>query len=144
MDLLAYLHLHQDRYVSLQELHQQVWPGRVVSDTAVRGTIKKLRNLLGDTNIAEPKYIKSLSKRGYKLVCEVSAYTELLMSETVVASSLSVELEMLQVSGGYANVLKQHEIISLRPAKLLFLVLLLFLSAVIIWFTLQWQQYPAF
>jgi DNA-binding winged helix-turn-helix (wHTH) protein len=140
LELLAYLHLHQDRYVSLQELHQQVWPGRVVSDTAVRGTIKKLRNLLGDTNIAEPKYIKSLSKRGYKLVCDVSLCTELLMSETAGPAGLAVELDMLQVSGGYADALKQPDIISIRPAKLLSLALMLFLGAVIIWFALQWQQ----
>jgi DNA-binding winged helix-turn-helix (wHTH) protein len=140
LDLLAYLHLHQDRYVSLQELHQQVWLGRVVSDTAVRGTIKKLRNLLGDTNIAEPKYIKSLSKRGYKLVCDVSAYTEVIMSETTDSAGLVAELDMLQVSGGYADVLKQPDIISIRPAKWLSLGLMLFLGAVIIWFALQWQQ----
>lgn len=140
LDLLAYLYLHQDRYISLQELHQQVWPGRVVSDTAVRGTIKKLRNLLGDTNITEPKYIKSLSKRGYKLVCDVSAYTEVLMSETTDPAGLVVELDMLQVSGGYADALKQPDIISIRPAKLLSLTLMLFLGAFIIWFALPWQQ----
>ncbi|WP_052749016.1 winged helix-turn-helix domain-containing protein [Arsukibacterium ikkense] len=73
IELLEYLCHQRHRYVSLQELHESVWPGRIVSDTAVRGTIKKLRLLLADEDINQPNYIKSISKRGYKLICPVSA-----------------------------------------------------------------------
>ncbi len=47
IDVLCYLIQHSSRYVSLQELHREVWAGRVVTDTAVRRTISKLRTLLG-------------------------------------------------------------------------------------------------
>lgn len=70
-DVLCYLLVHRERFVSLQELHEQVWSGRVVSDTAVRRTISKLRLALADTDTNEPRYIKSLMKRGYQLICSV-------------------------------------------------------------------------
>lgn len=115
LELLAYLYLHRDRYISLQELHEQVWSGRIVSDTAVRGTIKKLRNLLDDTNVAEPKYIKSLSKRGYKLVCYIS--------ENAGPGDLQlIPLDMLgtipEVSGGVAERAELLEPIAFHPARI--------------------------
>ncbi|MDZ7868523.1 MAG: winged helix-turn-helix domain-containing protein [Rheinheimera sp.] len=73
LELLRYLCNHADRYVSLQELHEQVWADRIVSDTAVRSSIKKLRHLLDDNDLSNPKYIKSVSKRGYRLVCPLQA-----------------------------------------------------------------------
>lgn len=69
IEVLCYFIQHADRFVSLQELHQQVWQGRVVTDTAVRRTISKLRILLGDNDTEQPKYIRSQMKRGYQLVC---------------------------------------------------------------------------
>ena len=76
IELLCYLIQHPDRFVSLQELHQQVWQGRVVTDTAVRRTISKLRTLLGDNDNEQPKYIRSQMKRGYQLVCQAVACSE--------------------------------------------------------------------
>lgn len=69
IEVLCYFIQHADRFVSLQELHQQVWQGRVVTDTAVRRTVSKLRALLGDNDAEQPKYIRSQMKRGYQLVC---------------------------------------------------------------------------
>ncbi|WP_306520621.1 winged helix-turn-helix domain-containing protein [Rheinheimera sp.] len=137
LELLAYLYSHRDRYSSLQELHDQVWPGRVVSDTAVRGTIKKLRTLLGDSDIAEPKYIKSLSKRGYKLICDVADFP-IAAAESIAPPGTDVDL--LHVSGGYTAAPEQPEIHLHRPVRLFALVLLLFVSAAMLWLVLLWQQ----
>ncbi|MCC5854819.1 MAG: winged helix-turn-helix domain-containing protein [Idiomarina sp.] len=65
-DVLCYLIAHHQRYVSLQELHEQVWVGRIVSDTAVRRTISKLRSILNDTERDQPLFIRSGMKRGYQ------------------------------------------------------------------------------
>ena len=62
--LQLYLYQQRERYVSLEELHQQVWADRVVSDSAVRSCIKKLRTVLDDHDVSQPRYIKSVSKRG--------------------------------------------------------------------------------
>lgn len=74
-ELLHYLYLHQGRYVSLSELHEELWRGRIVSDTAVRRTVSKLRTLLGEDG-SQQGYIRSLSKRGYKLVIPEAADLE--------------------------------------------------------------------
>ncbi|WDE12170.1 winged helix-turn-helix domain-containing protein [Thalassomonas haliotis] len=70
--VLLYLYQHHDTYISMDELHENVWQGRVVSDAAVRRTISKLRLLFKDDHKV-PRYVKSLPKRGYKLICPVSA-----------------------------------------------------------------------
>lgn len=70
-DVLCYLIIHRERLVPLAELHEQVWKGRVVSDTAVRRTISKLRQVLGDTDSQNPRYVKSVMKRGYQLICPI-------------------------------------------------------------------------
>jgi DNA-binding winged helix-turn-helix (wHTH) protein len=67
-EVLSYLIKNSERYVSLQELHTEVWAGRVVTDTAVRRVISKLRVHLGDTDPETPIYIKSQMKRGYQFI----------------------------------------------------------------------------
>ncbi len=106
LELLRYLCCHTDRYVSLSELHERVWSDRIVSDTAVRSSIKKLRNLLDDNDLANPKYIKSVSKRGYKLVCPVQAVVDetaanLAVSQTATPDEVTEPL-LSQIHGGNA------------------------------------------
>ena len=64
--LLTYFYEHQGRVISLEELHQNIWPGQIVTDTAVRRTVSKLRSALDDTDPQNPTYIYSVMKRGYR------------------------------------------------------------------------------
>ena len=70
LDVLLYFIENNKRYITMDELHENLWQGRIVSDAAVRRIISKLRILFNDDHKA-PSYIKSLSKKGYKLVCNV-------------------------------------------------------------------------
>ena len=81
IEVLCYLIEHRERFVSLKELHENIWAGRVVTDTAVRRTISKLRTLLDDNETENPRYIKSQMKRGYQLVCSVGAESVATLSE---------------------------------------------------------------
>jgi DNA-binding winged helix-turn-helix (wHTH) protein len=72
--VLIYLIEHHERYISMEELHEKLWQGRCVSDAAVRRIISKIRLVLNDDH-KNPKYLQSLSKRGYKLICSVSHLT---------------------------------------------------------------------
>jgi DNA-binding winged helix-turn-helix (wHTH) protein len=72
MEVLSYLIEQQPRIVSLEELHTNVWPNQIVTDTAVRRVISKLRTAFSDTDTKNPKYIKSVMKRGYQLIAPVS------------------------------------------------------------------------
>jgi len=69
--LLTYLYKNGNRYVSMAELHENVWQDRCVSDAAVRRAIGKLRLLFNDDH-KSPSYIQSIPKRGYKLICLIS------------------------------------------------------------------------
>lgn len=62
IDVLCYLIMHADRFVSQKELHAEVWTGRIVPDTTVRRTISKLRAVLGDSDTENPRHIKSQMK----------------------------------------------------------------------------------
>ncbi|RXJ73479.1 hypothetical protein CS022_09550 [Veronia nyctiphanis] len=68
--VLLYLIANKDKFVTLEELHENVWSGRVVSDSAVRQSIAKLRKVLGDDS-ESPQYIKSVPRKGYRLVCSI-------------------------------------------------------------------------
>ncbi|MEI5604422.1 winged helix-turn-helix domain-containing protein, partial [Streptomyces brasiliscabiei] len=64
MEVLSYLIEHQPRVISLEELHSNVWQNQIVTDTAVRRIISKLRNAFSDIDTKKPQYIKSQMKRG--------------------------------------------------------------------------------
>lgn len=67
IDALSLLCERQGEYVTTSALMELIWEGRIVSDAAVRGTIRKLRAALGD-NTKQPNYIQSSPKRGYRLI----------------------------------------------------------------------------
>lgn len=72
MDLLVYLASHTNQVVSRSELEASVWQGTVVGYDTLTGAIQKLRRALGDDR-AHPRYIETLSKRGYRLIAPVRA-----------------------------------------------------------------------
>jgi len=71
LEVLSYFCENENRYISMSELHENVWKDRCVSDAAVRRSIGKLRQLFNDDH-KDPSFIQSLPKRGYKLICQVS------------------------------------------------------------------------
>jgi DNA-binding winged helix-turn-helix (wHTH) protein len=87
LEVLLFFIDNTDRYITLQELHDTLWSGRIVSDAAVRRIISKLRILFNDDH-KTPNYIKSLSKRGYKLICNIEYYDEP-SNESLLSSSSS-------------------------------------------------------
>lgn len=68
--LLMYLVNNRDKYSSIQELHDHVWEGRFVSDSAIRKTISMLRKHLSIPG-QDTSYIEVAHKRGYKIICKV-------------------------------------------------------------------------
>ncbi len=59
------------RVVTREDLHRSVWSDVIVSDDALTRCIRELRRLLGDDARA-PKYIETISKRGYRLIAPVT------------------------------------------------------------------------
>ena len=67
MEVLMALAARRGQVVSREELLAAVWPGAVVGDEALTQSIIKLRRALGDAP-RSPKYIETISKRGYRLI----------------------------------------------------------------------------
>ncbi len=71
MDVLMYLIVNRDRVVHADELLDKLWIGRVVEESTIHRHINQLRSALGDS-ARDPKYIKTVSKRGYQAIATVS------------------------------------------------------------------------
>ena len=71
-DVLAYLVQHRDRVVAKEELMDQLWGGRFVSEAAVTSRIKQARRALGDDGQSQ-RMIKTLHGRGYRFVARFEA-----------------------------------------------------------------------
>ena len=74
-ELLRFFCQNQTEIVSRDELIEQVWHGRVVTDNAVNRVITKLRKVLAD-DPKQPKFIATFPKKGYKFIAQVSLINE--------------------------------------------------------------------
>jgi pimeloyl-ACP methyl ester carboxylesterase len=72
IELLIFLLQHRDRVVSRDEIFDEVWNGRAVSDAALSSRIKSLRQLLGDDGEAQ-KFIRTIHGRGFRFVGNAGA-----------------------------------------------------------------------
>ncbi|NVK10911.1 MAG: DUF2225 domain-containing protein [Gammaproteobacteria bacterium] len=69
-DVLLALIEAEGEVVSKEQLLRSVWNSVIVSDDALLRVISQLRKSLGD-NAKSPRFIKTVPKRGYQLVCVV-------------------------------------------------------------------------
>ncbi|MEM9621249.1 MAG: transcriptional regulator, partial [Pseudomonadota bacterium] len=70
MQVLSLLLSRPGEVVSIQEILQQVWAGRVVEENSVHRRISQLRKALGD-NAHHPTYVASVPRRGYRTLAPV-------------------------------------------------------------------------
>ncbi|MBV8925405.1 MAG: winged helix-turn-helix domain-containing protein [Bradyrhizobium sp.] len=69
-DLLEYLIRHRERVVSRDELIEQIWGGRIVSESALSTRINAVRSAIGDSGTRQ-RLIKTLPRKGIRFVGEV-------------------------------------------------------------------------
>jgi DNA-binding winged helix-turn-helix (wHTH) protein/tetratricopeptide (TPR) repeat protein len=67
LDVLHYLITHRDRVVSKEELLDEVWGDRFVSEAAITTTLRTARIAVGDTG-KEQRLIRTVFRRGYQFV----------------------------------------------------------------------------
>ncbi len=70
-DTIAYLVRNPGRMISRDELFEQVWAGRPVSDATLSNHIKSARKVLGDDGERQ-RVIKTIRGRGYQFMAEVT------------------------------------------------------------------------
>lgn len=69
-NLLIYLIENRNRVVTREELLDQLWNGRIVSDGAINARLKEARKAVGDTG-KQQRVIKTIHRRGYQFIAEV-------------------------------------------------------------------------
>lgn len=65
-DLLVHLIRHRDHVVSRDEMIEQIWGGRMVSESALSTRINAVRTTIGDSG-TEQRLIKTLPRKGRSL-----------------------------------------------------------------------------
>ena len=70
-DLLIYLVENRDRVVSKDDLIENIWDGRIVSESTLTSRINAARNAVGDTG-KDQKVIRTIARKGFRFVGEVS------------------------------------------------------------------------
>ncbi|MDH5353535.1 MAG: winged helix-turn-helix domain-containing protein [Gammaproteobacteria bacterium] len=69
-DVLSYLLAHHERIISREELLDELWEGKIVSDATINSCIKAARQAIGDSGKAQ-RYIATYSRRGYRFVADI-------------------------------------------------------------------------
>src|SRR5437762_13345975 len=75
MDVLVLLAGRPDQLVSKEDLIEQVWKTRYVTDDVLTVAIYGLRKTLGD-DARRPRYVETVSRRGYRLIAQVQPLTQ--------------------------------------------------------------------
>jgi pimeloyl-ACP methyl ester carboxylesterase/DNA-binding winged helix-turn-helix (wHTH) protein len=70
-DVLTYLVRHRDRVITKEELLDQVWGDRFVSESALTSRLKAARRAIGDDGDAQ-RVIRTMRGRGYRFVAPVT------------------------------------------------------------------------
>src|SRR5262245_31075541 len=78
MRVLEFLHERAGRVVTIEEMLERIWSGKVVTAHSVTSSIHELRKALGTGSTAS-RCIETISKRGYRLV---PAQAEIAFGET--------------------------------------------------------------
>ncbi len=88
LDLLLYLLDRPGVLVTKDELLDALWPGANVTENALTQAVSELRQALGD-RAGAPRYIKTITRRGYRFIGDVSQTTNELPEAGSSAPSLA-------------------------------------------------------
>src|SRR5210317_1197599 len=126
-DVLLYLVVNHDRAVDKDELQDAVWPGLIVTETALTRAVMKARKAVGD-DASEQKVIKTLHGHGYRFVAKLSSQDGARQVENTVATSdapsgpvqdkkAQLNLHAVALIGIAAIIILGLSLVFLRPAK---------------------------
>jgi len=130
-DLLVYLAENHERAVGKDELQDAVWPGMIITETALTRAVMKARKAVGD-DASRQAVIKTIHGHGYRFVAERLAAN---------ADDKAAGAEILEPLPAAAKpvpvVLAERESRSRRPLKLLLGAAAVVLLSVLAWILLR-------
>ena len=92
-DLLTYLVRHRDRVVSKDEVIQQVWNGRIVSDSTLDSRLNAVRRALDDSG-KEQRLVRTFIRKGVRFVGAVEERP--IQSSTSMPGALADSVQLSQ------------------------------------------------
>jgi len=101
MAVLHYFAKNPGKVISLNELIEQVWEGRVVGDHAIYRVINQIRKALDPDN--KNTYLTTIAKKGYKLIQPVKEVVEQQINSDDIGSAVTVPENTNQVVSGLAK-----------------------------------------
>lgn len=66
-NLLNYFLAHPCKVLSIADLSENVWQGRVVCDDSIRRAVSRLRHVLDDKAF-QPRFIETLPRQGFRFI----------------------------------------------------------------------------
>ena len=123
MDVLVHLAANAGEVVSKNALIDAVWARQFIADSALSRAVFELREALGDDPHA-PRYIETISKRGYRLIAPVEELVEEMpveKSEQTAESARDCRQRVVQGAAAAALVLVVGIFVTLagpRPPRL--------------------------
>jgi pimeloyl-ACP methyl ester carboxylesterase/DNA-binding winged helix-turn-helix (wHTH) protein len=95
-DVLVHLLRHRDRVVTKEELLDEVWGDRFVSESALTSRIKAARRAIGDDG-ATQRAIRTIHGRGYRFVADVEELSTPLAGPTAPAGRVEERRQQQRV-----------------------------------------------
>ena len=92
-DLLLYLIENRERVVTRSELLENLWKGKVVTDSTLGARLKDARKAVGDSGDKQ-EVIKTFHRRGYQFIAEVTEVSTAQSSEKIEALTLHEDLPL--------------------------------------------------
>lgn len=80
-DLLTLLVSSRDRIVTREEIFEQIWGNRIVSDAALSSRVRDARKAIGDDGTTQ-RFIKTIQRRGLRFVADVQEIQKSVHPET--------------------------------------------------------------
>ncbi len=89
-ELLRYLIENRERVVSRDEIFENIWHGRIVSEATLDSRMKAARRAVGDSG-RDQRIIQTLPRRGFRFIAELEAVDRLSPSAGAVAGFIPSE-----------------------------------------------------
>ena len=137
-DLLVFLIRHRDRLITRDQLFDELWPDRVVSENVLSNEIKLARAVLGDDG-NQQKYIRTVRGRGYQFVGEVQEIDSTISPAAAAANDAPLPESVAEVPATGAPAAGS---VRLNPRSLMFFAVFL-IAAVFAVFWLTDSREPA-
>ena len=117
VELLTYFCQNPDQIISREQLIENVWQGRLITDNAVSKAITKLRKSLDD-DPKKPQFIATFPKKGYRFIGNVTLHKEpakkKLTSRLTFATAIIVLLAWLFVYTGWKSSPNHNSIVNVK------------------------------